>query len=283
VVNKLVFEPNKNTFSPFRTIVYAAVGRGSAAAGTEGLWRSMDGGRTWSQLFQGEASDFVLAYGSALPNRGKRPTIGYPALRGQGVLLTTNLTSVSPSFNQMNGGVGRPTINSGGVGTDAPSENPLGGKGKITLASPAFVNGSPLANNYLQSWLYAAVSEANGDFDGLYMTKDAGKNWTKLRIFSAPRPINDNDDTPFSFGGGNHSISLAVDPNDPNIVYLGGDFVVRVDATFTDDPYNLSLYQHSNPDNGVIRPLTTGGAQVADRTLDDGLFPDIESGLVGAN
>src|SRR5262249_59657731 len=105
-------------------MVYAAVGRGSAAAGTEGLWRSMDGGRTWSQLFQGEASDFVLAYGSALPNSGNRPTIGYLAIRGQGVLLTTNLTSVSPSFNQMNGGVGRPTLYSGGVGAGTPAEEP---------------------------------------------------------------------------------------------------------------------------------------------------------------
>jgi hypothetical protein len=193
----------------------------------------------------------------------------------------------------MLGGVGRPTVDtpSGGKPVDAPQSDPNGNTGKMAIAVPYFttkvvtdpntgtptvVQADPLANNYYQRWVYAAVANTDGTLKGLYMSKDAGDNW--VRVF-APKPT----DPPFFFTdfGGNHSLTVAVDPTDPNIVYLGSDQLVRIDTTFINDAYNLSLYQHSNPDGGLIRPLTTGGAQVNDRTLDDGVSPpEDNSGLL---
>ena len=73
------------------------------------------------------------------------------------------------------------------------------------------VPGDPLANTYYQSWLYAAVSQADGDFDGLYVTKDAGTNWTKVRLMQdvAEPFLTWNN---LGGGGGNHTLSVAVDP-----------------------------------------------------------------------
>jgi subtilisin-like proprotein convertase family protein len=294
VVNKIVFEPTRNSTNQL-PVAYAALGRGSAAAGVEGLYRTLDGGRTWEQVSipdPGDVTDFVLGEGSAPVNaqqQVERTVIGYLAVKGEGVYRTVGLNAATPTFTKMDfgpaglTGVGRPTVNSGTVGTDAPTDDPMGAKGRIVLASPAFAQGNPLANNYYQSWVYAAVSEANGDFNGLYVTKDAGANWTKVRLF--PRDAAEDLFTYSSLtnpGGGNHSLALAVDPLNPNVVYLGSDVIVRIDTTFLNDPYNLSLYQYSNADGGAIRPLTTGGATVDDLTLDNGINDpgELNSGLL---
>ncbi|HEX3150933.1 MAG TPA: proprotein convertase P-domain-containing protein [Gemmataceae bacterium] len=292
VVNKIVYEQNKNAFSPFRPIIYAVIGQGTAtAANVAGLYRSLDGGRTWKQLFVGTVDDFEVAQGSQLPNSGNRPTIAYMGVEGDGMYRTVQLNASTPAFTKMLGGVGRPTVNAeaGGVPTDAPQSDPNGNKSKIVIGVPFFstkivtdpntgtptvVQADPLANNYYQRWVYAAVSNTDGTLDALYMSKDAGDNWT--RVF-APLPT----DPPFFFTdhGGTHSLAVSVDPTNPNIVYLASDMLVRIDTTFINDPYNFSLYQHSNADGGLIRVATTGGAQVNDRTLDDGVNPEANSGL----
>ena len=66
VVNKVVFEPTRNSTNQL-PVAYAAVGQGSAAAGVAGLYRTLDGGRTWEQIAlpdDGDVSDFVLGEGA---------------------------------------------------------------------------------------------------------------------------------------------------------------------------------------------------------------------------
>jgi hypothetical protein len=291
VVNKVVVEPTRDAFTNL-PIIYAAVGQGSSTvANVAGLYRSRDGGRTWKQIgpVGVEVSDFLIGEGSGTVDingvRG-RPQKAYMAVEGQGVFRTVQLNVESPSFTLISGGTGRPTVldirpqPDEVVLTNAPTGIPNGGQGKITLAAPAFVPNGPLANLYYQDWLYAVVSRPDGTIDGLYMTKDAASNansnWTQIKLFE-----NEATRQRFTFGGGNHSLSLAVDPNNPNIVYLGSDFMLRIDTTFVEDAYNLSLYQHSNANEAGERPLTTGGAVVRATNRDDGLGNpnDTNSGL----
>ncbi len=261
VVNKVVVEDKVDPVSG-RPIIWAAVGSGRAGAAAAGLWRSQDGGRTWVRIRAGEAVDFALSAGSVKLTSLGRPTLGYLSVEGVGMLRSVQLNGSMPSFTLMDGGVGRPEFvgdPNSVVTVDAPPETPNGNKNRIVLAVPSLVAGDPLANSYYQRWVYAAVAEDSGEFDGLYLSKDAGANWTRLLTGGA---------TPsafFTHFGGNHSLSLAVDPTDPNIVYMGSYGLLRIDATFTNDPYNLSLYQHSNADGGVTRDLTRGGVDVTDR------------------
>jgi large repetitive protein len=268
-VNKLQFETKVDVFSN-RPIIYAAVSQGASAASTAGLWRSRDGGRTWTKIelpAAGDVTDFLYGQGSQLANSLDRPTYGYVAIRGQGVYFSSNLDSDQPSFLLMGGGVGRPTVLAGGVPVpvDAPTDTPNGAKGRIVLAAP-FLDQSALANIYYKEWLYAAVARPDGTFDGLYLTKDRGYNWTKVGLTRSggfSDLLNDVDPTFWQgYPGGNHSLALAVDPNDPNIVYLGSDGLLKIDTTFMDDPYNLTMYEHSNADDGgAMRPDTIGAVE----------------------
>ena len=70
----------------------------------------------------------------------------------------------------------------------------------------------------------------------MFVTKDFGQNWTDVRIPSAPtyqrRPvppaIATNDVSLPNYNilrtQGNYDITLTVDPIDPNITYVGGNF-----------------------------------------------------------
>ena len=65
-----------------------------------------------------------------------------------------------------------------------------------------------------EGWLYAAVVDPSGHFDGLYLTKDFGQNWTKVRIPTVPPivtggvakilavPTNDDTKPDYDVGGG---------------------------------------------------------------------------------
>lgn len=291
-VKKVIFEKNPNTFTSL-PIMYAVVGRGSAGQAAAGIWRSLDGGRNWNKIYNPPAgtdvSDFVLSEGSAIATSGNRPTTAYLAVEGLGVLRTTNLDSSSPAFAIMTGGLGRPTVNTGGVTTSAPGDVPHGAKGRIVLAVPSFVSNDPLANSYYRNWLFAAVMTPDGFLDGIYATKDGGLsnnvNWTKIklpprlgpdgetfgfddnpRIYGPADPGPDQDFTGIIrdingnriAGGGNHSLTLATDPNDPNILYFGSDRMMRIDMTQTIDPYNLWMYANTNNDTGLIRQNTDG-------------------------
>ena len=275
VINKVVFE-KKIVANSNLPIIYAAVGRGSspAADNMAGLWRSVNGGRSWVQLAQGEATDFAIGEGSARPNTNNRPTIGYLAIAGAGVRVTTNLNLASGvTFVDTTAGVGRPTVQSGLL-TVSSNGTPNGAKGRIQLVTPKYISNDPLANNYYQQWLVAAVTAADGRFDGLYVTKDRGLNWTRLNLNTSgvnggnattggdletlnvdPAVVTPLNDWFTSFGA-DHSLSLAMDPQDPNILYVGSDRLIRVDMTFTDDPYRFQLYSHRDATGGIYTSTT---------------------------
>jgi subtilisin-like proprotein convertase family protein len=314
VVHKLVFDPVRDPLTQ-KPAIYAAVGRGSGpagAAGPAGLWRSSDFGGTWQRVATGatgpganggpidDYTDVVLSNSSGDPITNQ-PTIIFAAVPGQGVFRTVNRGG---SWTLMTGLVGNQLIRDADTGfatavpVNAPTDNPNGAKGRIVLATPELVK-NEFSNRYFGGWIYAAVSTATGDFDGLYVTKDFGDNWTKVRLSSTNYTTITGDDgfgfatnnelgnnVPDGSGGvvfvpnvdieltdgdGNQGLAIAVDPLDPNIVYVGGDTMIRVDITKLADPRNMTVYSHSNMfavGVGPIRPNTTGAAQIQVRETD---------------
>ncbi len=310
VINKVVVE-RKIVPSTDLNVLYAAVGRGATPAADQvaGLWRSFDGGRKWSQIYRDpsgrDVTDFAIGEGSAQQDPGGsgsgsflHPTIGYVAVQGTGVLTTSNLNAAAGVvFTLISGGVGRPTINqngsSGSVPVSPPSMVPNGFKGQILLATPSFQTGNTYANNFYQGWLVALVSGGGGNFDGLYVTKDQGLNWTRLRLNTTQGTNgfgltalgfqdggNDLEQTGF-FGsltnnGADHSLTLAMDPTDPNILYVGSDTIIRVDMTQANDPYKLQLHSHTD-DTGAV--WTTA----ANANTSGAPSPNFSSGLIATD
>src|SRR5207244_5339404 len=114
-----------------------------------------------------------------------------------------------------------------------------------------------------EGWLYALVVSGGGAFQGLYLTKDFGENWTQIKLPTLPPvfgqeealPTNDISQASYDvfsgggFGGfgaqGNYDVSFAIDPNNPNVVYFGGTTdgpphgFLRVDTTGVSDPHSL--------------------------------------------
>ena len=43
-------------------------------------------------------------------------------------------------------------------------------------------------NTLYEGWLYAAVANANGRSTAVYLTKDNGQTWTKLKLNGLPDP-----------------------------------------------------------------------------------------------
>jgi subtilisin-like proprotein convertase family protein len=265
-------------------IVYAAL--------SSGIWRSTDSGGHWTLLQSGIASDVVLAAGSAGAPSGNLQIL-YGAIEGQGVFFTTNAPTTA-NMSIRNGGGGDPLRLDTGNGNKAIpvgnlGVNPSGANGRIVLAAPAFT-GDPLhplttqtlQDTLYQGWLYAAV-EAGGVFQGLYETKDFGLNWTKIRLpvkNPGPKQISTNDDSiaadysvdgSAKFAQANYDVSLAVDPNNPSVVYFGGTAdanpalnglyggFIRVDTTLVQDVFNEVARDNSNNDGGLIQTATTGG------------------------
>ena len=66
---------------------------------------------------------------------------------------------------------------------------PNGTNGRIILTKPDLIpstNPNALIENQLyEGWLYALVVNTNDTINGLYVTKDAGLNWTKVAITTA--------------------------------------------------------------------------------------------------
>ena len=254
-------------------IIYAALGGlGSSPTGAVprgGIWRSIDSGVHWTLMRAGtsntgDATDIVFDPNSGVVDSFTNPTGNirtlYAAFLGDGVYLSPNQGGI---WNQLTGGVGDPLIQdatsagSPPIAVANPPDTPNGGKGRIVLAKPA-LTGDPNIDIQYQTWLYAAASTPDGQLNGLYLTKDNGQNWTKVRIPTHSNgtadgfptevdPSNDisNPDYNVLRGQGNYNLAINIDPNNPNVVYLGGtrDFqpstLIRVDTARLSDPHSL--------------------------------------------
>jgi subtilisin-like proprotein convertase family protein len=283
-------------------IIYAAL------SGTNGgIWRSTDSGMHWGVAdpttgklvanFPGQATDVVFDPNSGPIDAVSNPTgnlqVLYAAFRGDGVYVSPNQGQV---WNKLNGGVGDPFIQDGDVNPHVPitvnnlGNNPSGANGRIVLAKPdLFPSSDPnaaLKNFIYQGWLYAAVVDTSDHLQGLYLTKDAGQNWTKLTLPTLPPvkghpsgiPSNDTTLTNYDpvgntvFAQGNYDVSLVSDPTNPEVVYLGGTAdgnpsgLIRVDVSAISDPYAFFL-ANDRSDGGTLEVNSTIGVALKQNPL----------------
>ena len=164
------------------------------------------------------------------------------------------------------GTAGNPLVRLGGVtgtplGVSNDTLSPGTTTGWVKLAVPALTN-NPLKNDFYKDWIYALTPQ------GLYVTKDRGNNWTLVKLPEVlvggvlqpfgTNNINDPSVQPTA-GYDNFAMSVAVDPVDPNVVYVGGQVTIRIDTTKIKDPQNFTLHDNSLPDGGQFQGNTTGG------------------------
>jgi len=275
-------------------IIYAAL-----SGPTGGIWRSLDGGAHWSNMLPGQATSVVLDPESAGSTNGNLQIV-YAGIRGVGVEISPNQ---GQQWTVMNGGIGNPLIFND---LSAPPTNvnptngptPNGAEGRIALAVPNATGNAALDPIY-EGFLYAAVSTPSGAFFGLFVTKDFGQNWTEIHIPTLPAvttiaqaiPTNDvgQPNYPITGGGlttqGNYNLILAVDPANPNVVYLGGSAdggetaLARVDATNLWDAHSLVAYSSFSNDGGTLNLNSTGPATVPSVKLAPPVFLDYVTGF----
>ena len=224
-----------------QVIIYAAL------SGTNGgIWRSVDTGKTWQLMLAGQATDVVLdpTSGTVLdPTTGTNVQgnlqIVYAGIRGEGVFISPNQ---GQGWNLMAGGIGNPLIldlrtstNVNPAARPDPQRRPgpdRPGQARPDRATPC------------QDQIYAGLALRRGRHprrrSRALLTKDFGQNWTKVRIPTLPQvpgipfnqaiATNDVGQPDYPILGGNRDFRrpgqlrhrLAVDPTNPNIVYLGG-------------------------------------------------------------
>jgi subtilisin-like proprotein convertase family protein len=305
---KIVVDPNRTPEGG--VLVYMAVSGGGA--GAAGVWRSRDGGLTWESVRAGQATDVVLAAGSAVtfdPLSQQTLTDGnlqrlYASFRGDGVYFTDSAPS-AVGLTQMQGNTSGQLPNvrdvafgvTGGIVVTTPVQGgnltPNGGQGRIAIAAPALTN-DPLRNFFYKDWLYAIVVTPAGGVSGLYLTKDAGQNWTRVRVPIIPQgpprfgvnATNDETQTDYDlfdaplFSQGNYDVAISVDPLNPAVIYLSGVGIgtgatgdlaggvgagsdvggsMKIDLTKIKDTQNYTFFNNSDPGGGV-QTATIGGA-----------------------
>jgi subtilisin-like proprotein convertase family protein len=280
---KIVVDPTPVNDANHDVIVYMAT--------SIGLYRSVDSGLIWTLMQGGVATDVVLAAGSASTTQTSTGNLQilYAAFEGQGVYMADPAYAASSLVPL----TGSPAGNGDFLDTDfttptvvkigSPISTPTGTNGRIVLATPTLTN-NPLKDLNYEGWLYALVVSGTGTLSGLYMTKDFGQNWTDVLI---PQYITGGDgfgtddytlgnDNPFSAGspepaGGNYDVSIAIDPTNPNVVYIGGSMTtsigeggagtggfIRVDTTGLLDAGAIVAYNNAANDGGTTILETDG-------------------------
>ena len=140
-------------------------------------------------------------------------------------------------------------------------------------------------------WLYATVATPAGGLYGIFVTKDFGQNWTPITISTLPgalttagghaiRPFPPTTTRSRSilssgrplFPQGNYNIMMAVDPTNPNVIYVGGtadgnaSALVRIDISTIWDAHSLVPYSDSAVDNGAVDLSSTSPTVRDDNT-----------------
>lgn len=199
-VRLLIVDP-RTSATPATTVLYAAT--------TTGVYRSPDGGTTWSQqVLAGDVWTLV----AHMPPTGTAHF--YAGVRQQGVFHTTDPTTAWTNLNAQ--GIGLPAY------TPATTSNPQGSFDTV------FVDLVRRAPDRVYAWLTNYVCDSGGAncsqvTTGIYTTSASTTSWTQIPVTTPPGPPGP--------GQGLYAWSFAVTPNSPgdgnNDVLLFGSLGVQ--------------------------------------------------------
>ena len=168
-------------------------------ATNQGLFRTTNGGTTWTKLASGlpAISSTIVACCDVVIHP-TNPNIAYCAFWAKGIYKTTNASAATPTW----------TLLAGGLPTSFPSTPPLPPYSlqRISLAI------SPTAPNNV----YAMIAKAFGaveSFGGFYTSANDGSHWSSAFTLLQSYLIN-------VYGA--YTSNLFVDISTPDIVYLSG-------------------------------------------------------------
>ncbi|MDX2035304.1 MAG: Ig-like domain-containing protein [Isosphaeraceae bacterium] len=188
-ISKIVIDPTN------ANIVYAAVGQPGqdGLLGNQGIWKSIDGGASWRNTTVSISS--VEAY-TDLVIDPTNPQVLYMAI-GQ-----NNLDPLTfAGSGTRNNGIYKTT--NGGQTWSRAGNFPGGVSNARTKIAISRSNPRIL--------VASVVDPQNFDLEAMYKTTDGGATWTALQ------------NVPNYLGGqGPYDTALAIDPNNPNRIYAGG-------------------------------------------------------------
>ncbi len=249
---KIVGDPTPTIDGGFT--IFAAV---TGANG--GLYRSFNAGGVWEKISDDtihgtEATDVILDPFSADSETGMLDRL-YVGFRTSGIFLGTS--QGDSLINQLTGGLGNSNrqdpITQVGIPVNNAGAPPIGGRYTLAMPAPTGIAAQDLS---YADWLYAAGVDASGDA-ALFLTKDRGFNWTQIQLPLTAAgdnvlnliPSNDvglpdvyddlSGNSLLTSTSAEENLVLAVDPSNPEIVYLGAEDLIRVDTTLVHDAHAL--------------------------------------------
>ncbi len=154
-----------------------------------GVWRSVDGGQIWTQT----------------SGTNKLPT-------GSSYDLVSDPTNPKTLFTNFgSGGIYRSKTN--GATWEKVSDKAIDSMLSLQLGNVKMTVGK---HNNVYIAIVQYVNHRGWRLKGVFRSGDVGKTWKKMDLPKIIAGIHFN-------GQGNTHLSLAADPNNPNIVYIGGD------------------------------------------------------------
>ncbi len=177
----------------------------TAEQNSGGLFRSTDGGQTFSQI----------SSASGIPTDPTTCLIGDPASSTRLYAAVTSSTNTSATELYVSNDTGATWTPVFGA---AQSGGVIGGDQTIIRAA---ANGSEIA--------VGVVDVVTGALTGLFLSTDSGTNWTSLAVPN----VNPG-------GQGVVNFAIALDPTAPGVVYVTGD---RVATYSTSQPWTVTAYR----------------------------------------
>lgn len=252
-------------------------GQGNPA--NQGLWRSLDGGSTWSHYasttFNGCSYLSGPCPGEDISIDPANPNQVYAAIAFSGVWRSQDSgnTWTQMVLPGLPGLPGRESIVVGPPASGAPSNCTNGPCGIVyTMIGAATLSPLRLANQY----------------SGFYMSTDGGANWTQESVPSAAFPgVTIDGTSPSNTSQAFYDQALAVSPSNPNDVFFGGLGLYEstsngANNTWTFLPSVYSPSTHSDQHALVFQPAPNSSTLLIGN--DGGLYTwDATNGFVEQN